>query len=228
MVVLLYVIWYVNYRTFAEILLIVLDFKLVYWNAILDTVPAMFALTFFGVLHVPINVPALAFNIGEDNCNLDRELIAHGVSNVLSGFAGSIQNYLVYTNSVLFIRTGGDGRLAGIMLAIFTVGVLVVGPVIIGFIPVMMVGVLIFVLGFELFLEAIWEPRKKLKLLEYLTVSFLTKNGKSMLTILGCCHCPHHGHLRLRHWNIHWHWSCIHKSRCADFTSSGSTSILFR
>jgi len=151
-------------------ILTVSDFKLVHWNAILDTVPAMFALTFFGILHVPINVPALAFNIGEDNCNLDRELIAHGISNVLSGFAGSIQNYLVYTNSVLFIRTGGDGRLAGIMLAIFTVGVLMIGPVIIGFIPVMMVGVLIFVLGFELFLEAVWEPRKKLKLLEYLTV----------------------------------------------------------
>jgi sulfate permease, SulP family len=48
---------------------------------------------------------------------------------------------------------------------------LMIGPVIIGFIPVMMVGVLIFVLGFELFLEAVWEPRKKLKLLEYLTVS---------------------------------------------------------
>jgi MFS superfamily sulfate permease-like transporter len=111
MVVLLYVIWYVGFTTHVEILLSVSDFKLVHWNAILDTVPAMFALTFFGILHVPINVPALAFNIGEDNCNLDRELIAHGVSNVLSGFAGSIQNYLVYTNSVLFIRTGGDGRL---------------------------------------------------------------------------------------------------------------------
>lgn len=130
----------------------------------------MFALTFFGVLHVPINVPALAFNVGEDNLNLDRELIAHGVSNALSGLCGSIQNYLVYTNSVLFIRSGGNSRLAGIMLAILTVGVLLVGPVIIGYIPVMMVGVLIFVLGFELFFEAVWEPRKKLKWLEYLTV----------------------------------------------------------
>ncbi|KAH8808201.1 sulfate transporter family protein-like protein [Xylogone sp. PMI_703] len=146
------------------------DFKLVNWEALAETIPAMFALTFFGVLHVPINVPALAFNVGEDNLDLDRELIAHGVSNVLSGFAGSIQNYLVYTNSVLFMRTGGDSRLAGIMLAILTVGVLIIGPVIIGYIPVMMVGVLIFVLGFELFLEAVWEPRKKLKMLEYLTV----------------------------------------------------------
>jgi SulP family sulfate permease len=130
----------------------------------------MFALTFFGVLHVPINVPALAFNVGEDNLDLDRELIAHGISNAFSGFFGSIQNYLVYTNSVLFIKTGGNSRLAGIMLAIMTFGIMIIGPSIIGYIPVMMVGVLIFVLGFELFFEAVWDPRKKLKLLEYLTV----------------------------------------------------------
>jgi SulP family sulfate permease len=145
-------------------------FGIVHWGAVGECIPAMFALTFFGVLHVPINVPALAFNVGEDNCDLDRELIAHGVSNALSGCAGSIQNYLVYTNSVLFMRTGGDSRLAGILLALATVVVLMVGPVIIGFIPVMMVGVLIFVLGFELFLEAVWSTRHKLKPLEYWTV----------------------------------------------------------
>ena len=131
----------------------------------------MFALTFFGVLHVPINVPALGFAIGEDNMDIDRELVAHGISNALSGFVGSIQNYLVYTNSVLFIRTGGTGRLAGIMLAFATFGVLIIGPVVIGFIPVMMVGALIFILGFELFLEAVWDPRHRLKPLEYITVS---------------------------------------------------------
>jgi SulP family sulfate permease len=141
------------------------------WDAIVQCIPAMFALTFFGILHVPINVPSLAFSVGEDNLSLDRELIAHGLSNAISGFVGSIQNYLVYANSVLFYRSGGDSRVAGIMLAGFTIGVLIIGPSIIGFIPVMMVGVLIFVLGFELFLEAVWEPRKKLKVLEYLTVS---------------------------------------------------------
>jgi SulP family sulfate permease len=57
------------------------------------------------------------------------------------------------------------------MLAFLTLGVLFIGPVIIGFIPVMMVGTLIFLLGFELFLEAVWDARRKLKALEYLTVS---------------------------------------------------------
>lgn len=140
------------------------------WEAVVECVPAMLALTFFGVLHVPINVPALALQIGEDHANLDRELKLHGLSNFLSGCFGSIQNYLVYANSQFFIKSGGNSRLAGYLLAAFTGIVLVIGPVIIGFIPVMMVGTLIFVLGFELLLDALWVPKKKLNWLEYLTV----------------------------------------------------------
>lgn len=143
---------------------------MVRWGAVAEVIPAMLALTFFGVLHVPINVPALALNCGEDNADLDRELKLHGFSNFLSGCCGSIQNYLVYANTVFFIRSGGDSRLAGFMLAILTVGMMMIGPSIIGFIPVMMVATLIFDLGFELLLEAVWLPRKKLKLAEYLTV----------------------------------------------------------
>ena len=165
------------------------------WDAVAETIPAMFALTFFGILHVPINVPSLAFSVGEDNVNLDRELIAHGLSNALSGFAGSIQNYLVYSNSVLFMKTGADSRLAGMMLALLTIVILMIGPVLIGFIPVMMVGVLIFVLGFELFTEAVWEPRKKLKVPEYLTVSLVGHFLKTLLTTPGRGNCPDYGHL---------------------------------
>ena len=146
------------------------EFDLVYWDAVMETVPAMMALTFFGILHVPINVPALAMSAGEDHADLDCELRLHGYSNLLSGLAGSVQNYLVYANTVFFMRSGGDSRLAGIMLAGLTAVMMVIGPSIIGFIPVMVVGTLIFVLGFELLLEAIWTPRKKLKLAEYLTV----------------------------------------------------------
>ncbi|KAK3943747.1 sulfate transporter family-domain-containing protein [Diplogelasinospora grovesii] len=146
------------------------QFDKVHWGAILQCVPAMFALTFFGILHVPINVPALALNTGEDHADLDHELILHGYSNILSGAAGSIQNYLVYANSLFFMRSGGDSRMAGVELAILTGGVMMIGPSLVGFIPVMMVGVLIFDLGFELLLEAVWQPRKKLKRLEYLTV----------------------------------------------------------
>ncbi len=69
----------------------VADFRAVDWTALGSTIPAMLALTFFGVLHVPINVPALGLSLGEDNVDIDRELRAHGWSNALSGFCGSIQ-----------------------------------------------------------------------------------------------------------------------------------------
>ena len=72
-----------------------LDFSIVDWAALGSTVPAMLALTFFGVLHVPINVPALALSTGEDGVDVDRELRAHGISNALSGFCGSIQVSLI-------------------------------------------------------------------------------------------------------------------------------------
>ena len=146
------------------------DFSVVDWNAIGQTIPAMFALTFFGVLHVPINVPALGLSTGEDNVDVDRELKAHGYSNALSGFAGSIQNYLVYTNTVLFMRSGGDSRLAGVLLAVATFGILIAGPAIIGFIPVMVVGTLIFFLGFDLMREALVDTIGRVHKLEYLTI----------------------------------------------------------
>lgn len=56
------------------------------------------------------------------------------------------------------------------MLAAATMGILVIGPVIVGFIPVMVVGALIFLLGIELMQEALVDTWGKLHRLEYLTV----------------------------------------------------------
>jgi SulP family sulfate permease len=75
----------------------------------------------------------------------------------------------VYTNTVLFIRSGGDSRVAGVMLAAATFGILIVGPIIIGFIPIMVVGALIFFLGFDLMREALVDTWGRAHRLEYLT-----------------------------------------------------------
>lgn len=177
----------------------------------------MFALTFFSLLHVPINVPALAQTLGEDNADLNHELKLHGYSNLLSGLTGSIQNYLVYANTVFFIRSGGNNRLAGLMLAAMTAVVMVIGPVIIGYIPVMMVGTLIFVLGFELLSDALVTPKPKLKVLEYLTVSLSTGFLLTSLLIqflLDRGHCLDHGHLRLCRGHLPRDHTCLCFCNC--------------
>jgi SulP family sulfate permease len=74
--------------------LLVLDFTAIDWAALSSTIPAMLALTFFGVLHVPINVPALGVSTNQDDVDVNKELVAHGISNTLSGCVGSVQSML--------------------------------------------------------------------------------------------------------------------------------------
>ena len=81
-----------------------------------------------------------------------------------------LQNYLVYVNSEMFIQNGGNSRLAGMMLAAATFGVLVAGPGMIGFVPIMVVGALIFYLGIALLEEALYDTWGKMNNLEYITV----------------------------------------------------------
>ena len=71
------------------------------------------------------------------------------------------------------MRSGGNSRIAGVMLAFATMGILVAGPVLIGYIPIMVVGALIFVLGIDLMREALFDTWGKLNRLEYLTVRLL-------------------------------------------------------
>ncbi|KAI9260602.1 sulfate transporter family-domain-containing protein [Phascolomyces articulosus] len=149
------------------------NFAMVDWQAVAKTIPAMMALTFFGVLHVPINVPALGVSTNKDDVNVNRELIAHGMSNAISGCLGSVQNYLVYTNSLLFIRSGGDSRLAGLMLAGATMALWMIGPWIVGYVPTLVVGSLIFHLGFDLLKEALFDTWGSVHYLEYITICMI-------------------------------------------------------
>ncbi|EDO15931.1 hypothetical protein Kpol_480p18 [Vanderwaltozyma polyspora DSM 70294] len=154
--------WYDHYKYF--------NLHDIHWGLVLKQIPTMLALTFFGILHVPINVPALAMSLHMDKYDVDRELIAHGYSNLISGLLGSVQNYLVYTNSVLFIRAGADSSSAGFLLVALTVVVMVAGSVIVSFIPVCIVGSLIFLLGYELMVEALVDTIGTVTSFEYITI----------------------------------------------------------
>jgi SulP family sulfate permease len=70
----------------------------------------------------------------------------------------------------MFIDNGGDSRTAGILLAGATTAVWIAGPAMIGYIPICLVGSLIFLLGIDLMKEALWDTWGKCHKLEYLTI----------------------------------------------------------
>lgn len=138
-------------------------------RALWHTMPTQFALLFFNILHPPLNVPALSVSLNED-VNTNKELVAHGYSNLFAGLLGTVPNYLVYVNTLLFYRVGGTTRIAGFLLALATFALLVIGTAPIGYIPIMLVGALIFVLGIDLVKEALWDTRTRVNRSEYLTI----------------------------------------------------------
>ncbi|KAI0764173.1 sulfate transporter family-domain-containing protein [Trametes elegans] len=154
--------WYHFYKLY--------DFKAMSWQAFWATMPTQFALLFFNILHPPLNVPALSVSLNHD-VDTDKELVAHGYSNLLAGLIGTVPNYLVYVNTLLFYRVGGDTRVSGFLLAGATTVLLLVGTAPIAFIPVMVVGALIFVLGIDLVKEALWDTRHRVSTSEYITIA---------------------------------------------------------
>lgn len=146
-----------------------IDFRQVQFGPLWMTLPTQFALLFFNILHPPLNVPALAVSLNDD-VDTNKELVAHGYSNLFAGLLGTVPNYLVYINTLLFYRVGGGNRIAGFLLAVATFGLLLMGTAPIAYLPVLVVGALIFVLGIDLVKEALWDTRHRTSKTEYLTI----------------------------------------------------------
>ncbi|KAI0051282.1 hypothetical protein FA95DRAFT_1485722 [Auriscalpium vulgare] len=140
------------------------------WGPLWSTLPTQLALLFFNILHPPLNVPALAVSLDLD-VDTNKELVAHGYSNLLAGLLGTVPNYLVYVNTLLFYRVGGSTRMSGFLLAAATLALLLVGTGPIAYIPVLVVGALIFVLGIDLVKEALWDTRHRVNKTEYITIA---------------------------------------------------------
>uniref|UniRef100_A0A0W0FIS6 Putative vacuole protein n=1 Tax=Moniliophthora roreri TaxID=221103 RepID=A0A0W0FIS6_MONRR len=147
-----------------------LHWDLIHVGPLWSTLPTQFALLFFNILHPPLNVPALAVSLNED-VNTNKELVGHGYSNLLSGLLGTVPNYLVYVNTLLFYRVGGGTRVAGFLLAVATGVLLWIGTGPIAFIPVPVVGALIYALGIDLVKEALWDTRHRVSRTEYITIA---------------------------------------------------------
>ena len=148
----------------------------------------MLALVLFSLIHVPINIPAFSLSTKVD-VDMNQELIAHGLSNMLSGAGGGLQNYMAYTQSVLYDKSGGTGRYSGLAVALITGLLFFVGPDIASHIPRCMAGALLLHVGIDLFLEGVVDSWRKFDLLEYagiwLIVIVMSVSGMEAAMVAG-------------------------------------------
>jgi SulP family sulfate permease len=74
---------------------------------------------------------------------------------------------MAYTQSVLYDKSGGTGRVSGMAVAVITGVLFLVGPTIASYVPRCMAGTLLLHVGIDLFLEGVWDSFGKFDLLEY-------------------------------------------------------------
>jgi SulP family sulfate permease len=151
----------------------VVDLTTISWTAVAQSIPTMVALAAFSLIHVPINIPAFGISTDVDT-DMNAELLAHGWSNALSGLFGGLQNYMTYSNSVLYAKSGGSGKISSLVVVFLTCVLFVVGPEVVKYIPRCMAGTLLLHIGVDLFLEGVWDSYGNYDRIEYLFIWVIT------------------------------------------------------
>ena len=146
-----------------------LKVELVAWEVFPYQLPLLVGIVVFSCLHVPVNVPALAQATGRE-VNVNRELEAHGIANLIAACLGTLQNYMVYSSSLLYFKCGGGSRITGICVAVAVLMIIPLAGSVISFLPRILAGVLLGHLGVELVWEALVDTWPTLDLLEYVIV----------------------------------------------------------
>lgn len=145
------------------------DVSLIAWHVIPKQLGTIIGLTFFSLMHVPINIPSLCLTTNTE-VDINDELVAHGISNALSGVCGTVQNYLCYSTSALYYKCGGAGRRSGLVISLLMLLFFVVGPNAVSYLPRCMAGCVMMHLGWDLLREALIDTYDQLDTLELGTV----------------------------------------------------------
>ncbi len=102
--------------------------------------------------------------------NLERELNVTGIANVLSGVFGGYTGCISISRSVLNFNGGGTGPLSGLTVAAISLLTLAFAPALLGYMPKFVLGGLLIYLGVDQLHKWIVQSRRRLSLLEYLSL----------------------------------------------------------
>ncbi len=139
------------------------------WGAILGQAANIFALLLVGVLALLLNASGIELIVNRD-ADLNRELGAAGLSNVVGAMGGGLVGFHATSLTALAKRTGSSSRLVGLVAAAICVGTLIFGAEVLSLFPRYVLGGLVVFLGLSFLFEWVVEARTKLIRRDYLVV----------------------------------------------------------
>jgi len=139
------------------------------WHELPDLMGNLIAVVFVTAISTLFNTTGIEVATLRE-ANLERELNVTGVANMLSGAFGGYTGCISGTRTVLNFNSGGTGRLSGLTAAAISALMLAFAPALLGHMPKFVLGGLLLYLGADQLHRWIVESRRRLSLLEYLSL----------------------------------------------------------
>lgn len=144
-------------------------YSLVRWDLILAHWNDFAVMTIVVIITCLLNATSIDVALGTD-VEIDRELRALGLANIVSGLAGGLVAVNSFNRTVLNQRSGASSPWAARVCAIVVTLVVLVAPGLIGVIPRPVLTGLILYLGCSLLLTWVWDARRTMPTSDYLIV----------------------------------------------------------
>jgi SulP family sulfate permease len=139
------------------------------WHILPDMIGDLIAVIFVTATSTLFNTTGIEVATRRE-ADLERELNVTGLANMLSGTFGGYTGCISVSRSILSFNCGGNGRLSGLTVAAISLLMLAVAPVLLGYTPKFVLGGLLIYLGADLLHKWIIESRRRLSVLEYLSL----------------------------------------------------------
>lgn len=142
-------------------------FGVVQWSSVISAIPALVTIPIVAVVSLLLNVGGLELIAGQD-ADFDGELRAAGYANLVGAVTGASAGYHAVSLSSLGYRMGVRSRqVTVIVAAVFVLGAFV-GPMLVSFLPVPIVGSVLAMLGFSFLWDWVVVGYQRMTLVEYL------------------------------------------------------------
>ncbi len=137
--------------------------------ALPDLVGNLIAVAFVTAISTLFNTTGIEVATHHE-ANLERELSTVGIANILSGAFGGYAGCISLSRSVLSFNSGATGRLAGLTVSLIAMLMLIADPAMLSYMPKFVLGGLLLYLGTDQLNRWIIESRRRLSLIEYLSL----------------------------------------------------------
>lgn len=139
------------------------------WGAALGQLPELLVVAFLAVIAFLLNMGGIEIAARRD-LDMDRELLAGAAGNALAALGGGFAGHSMLSMSMLSHRTGMRTRLVPVCAAAVCAGVLFFGGGVLSYLPLPIVGGLLFLLGMFFFEDWVLGGWRKLAPLDFCVV----------------------------------------------------------